>query len=269
MDATKTGRPGADLRQGQDVATSYLHSGAAGDVIYALPAIREHAKQHSPNGRARLILSNTANTHPSPPLTEETGESLAAFIRLQSYIDSCLFVGKDKNPEADYDLDQFRENYFLSRSPGKRISDCVCDILEVDRACSTMPWLTVRRGACFSVVINRTMRFQNPQFPWRRVLEKYKEMCVFVGTTNEWQQFRFHYGYLPMMIHINITELAQIIYSARLFIGNQSLCYAIREGFKLPSVQETSAQWPNCMWRRDNAWHFYGDNFHLPDLEDL
>jgi hypothetical protein len=106
------------------------------------------------------------------------------------------------------------------------------------------------------VVFARSSRYHHPTFPWKEMLERYREEAIFVGTSEEHELFVKSVGAVPFVATKNILELSIIIANSKLFIGNLSLPYALAEGFKVNSIQETSPMILNCIYPRPNAQYF-------------
>ena len=118
------------------------------------------------------------------------------------------------------------------------------------------------------VVINRTSRYQNPFFPWKRILEYYGDKILFVGLESEHRAFCEQFGQVEYAPTKNMLELAEIIAWSLLFIGNQSSANAINEGLKHNLIQETALDIPDCIFKRDNAQHVYDGSCILPSFDD-
>jgi hypothetical protein len=246
---------------------SYLHSGAAGDLIYALPAMRAHCLQQHSEPKFDLILGTKAQVH--HPFRGTAASNITPLLLAQPYINE-VRVQLDYTT-WDYNLDGFRKAACNGRfhQATKTITAYVCDILKVDPACSNEPWITVNDPIKLDskpVVINRTARYNNPYFPWRRVMQFYGPRAVFVGTEQEHMKFVFQFGAVDRRVTLNALELARVVAGSELFVGNQSLAYAIAEGLKIKTIQETCRYLPNCIWDRTNASHSLTGN---PKIEPL
>ncbi len=67
----------------------------------------------------------------------------------------------------------------------------------------------------------------------------------------------------------NFWDLACAINACDLFVGNQSAPYAIAEGLKKQTIQETRIDvddGPDCLFDRPNAQFVFDGNVELPDL---
>jgi hypothetical protein len=122
------------------------------------------------------------------------------------------------------------------------------------------------------VVINRTARYRNAFFPWKRIVEHYGDLLLFVGLPSEHAEFCQTYGIVEHQPTKTLLELAEVIEGAELFIGNQSVANAIAEGLKKRMIQEVSHELPDCIFKRDSAQHCDTGSVTLPAIgnrEDL
>lgn len=132
------------------------------------------------------------------------------------------------------------------------------------------PWLTVEPSPLSSglIAINRTDRYRNPFFPWKRIVDHYGPLLVFLGLPHEHGAFQNDFG--PVAYHPTKTllEMAQFIAGSALFIGNQSCANALAEGLKHLMIQETSLEIPDCVFLRTNAQYVDTGKVLLPAIGD-
>jgi len=131
----------------------------------------------------------------------------------------------------------------------------------------TTPWIEVDQPhRVAEVIINRTARYQNPLFPWRRVLEQYAGRIAFVGTRNEHAAFVSAFGHVPYHATVDMLDVARAIAGSELFIGNQSSAYAIAEAMKVNTLQEVCTKIQDCLFDRPNATYGWDGTVTLPKL---
>jgi len=253
----------AAFRRKKDT-TYFVHSGDIGDLIYALPAMRAKA-----TGQVGIILARRSKVR--HPWDEPWVENARPLLEAQPYISHVWFNDTDDQRTKiwDHDVDPFRPYLIRNYHWGSTIADYVAIILGVDKQCSREPWIEVDHPTYVDgrpVVISRSLRYRNKNFPWKRVYEAYKKAAVFVGTEQEHAAFTGLYGKIPMAVTPTLMDLARLISGCRLFIGNQSLPYAIAEGLKHTTIQEPSPKIPDCMWLRPNASFGWQPNIHLPEI---
>jgi tetratricopeptide (TPR) repeat protein len=208
---------------------SWLHGGDSGDVIYALAAMKG-------GGGGRLFLTSVAGTR--EPMTREKIAFLAPLLRVQSYVDE---VAAWEGEPISRDFNLFRRHPMQDGDLATQQWRYVLDGVEPD---VHTPWLSVPlRPKHGRPVFARSPRYRN--FAWDafwRELKQASQDAIFVGTTEEFQDF----GHGEHVLATNALELAEVIAGASVFVGNQSLPYAIAEGLKIGRMLEVYKPVPNC-----------------------
>ena len=115
------------------------------------------------------------------------------------------------------------------------------------------PWIKVTPRKEAAIVVHRSPRYQNCFIPWRELVTEFGSDMLMIGTPGEHQDFVERFGHIPHRPTANLLEAAQLIAGSELFIGNQSCPYAIAEGLKHNSIQETSVGTPDCIFPRANG----------------
>lgn len=217
---------------------TFRHSGDMGDIVYSLPAVKELG-----GGDVYIGINN-----PFTDMTKEKYEFIKPLLLNQPYIhDVHLWNGEP----VDYNLDDFREYYFKNFSTltkiYRNIAEMHLDVFYLNRNLAEQKWLYAKSHPVAPVVINRTFRYRNDNFNWRQFEGN---LCVFVGSPEEHKSFcreQFNVAYQPVK---DALEMAEIIQGSEVFIGNQSLAFAISEGLKKFNLLEESERFPNCRFRR-------------------
>lgn len=248
---------------------TYQSAGDYGDCIFQCCAIRAL-------GGGTLLLH--AERWTREPMTQRKVDSLRTLLITQPYIKDVRWLRPGE--KVDCNLNDFRSEYFRTfRHPNfpkqRNLCEWILRTHGVDPAEQNKAWLTISNPLKpVAVVINRTSRYQNPQFPWKKVLQKYNGFVGFVGTQAEHEAFcatvkSMRLGYEFLLPHIDTPDLltlARVIAGADLFIGNQSLPYAIAEGLKKRAVLEVCPGLPNCLFQRVDCIHGWGADVELPEL---
>ena len=95
--------------------------------------------------------------------------------------------------------------------------------------------------------MNRTRRYRNSALSYA-FLQRHESRTVFIGLADEYEDFRKMYRVnMPHYLPKDFLQAARAIAACRLFIGNQSSCFAIAEGLKVPRVLEVFPQAPNVI----------------------
>jgi hypothetical protein len=112
----------------------------------------------------------------------------------------------------------------------------------------SQPWLfNIESKTVAEIVINRTLRYHDKEEINWKILESYKERCVFIGTEKEHRVFEDKYGIkIKYMACQDALEFAQVIKGSRIYIGNQSMGFALAEAMKHPRILERYYGWDNC-----------------------
>lgn len=233
--------------------TSFKHSGNCGDIIYSLPTIWELSKK----GKANIYLqidqaTRYNNYHPlkNVMLNEKMAEMLKPLLLYQPLCNSCEIY---KGGEIDYDLDIFRK-YILLPDRGN-IARWYFYIYAVFPSLSG-PWLIAPKDPSVkdSILIARSHRYRNPNISYD-FLRKYPDV-KFVGVEEEYLDMKRS---IPNLEHAqvnNFLEMATLINSCKLFIGNQSFPFAIAEGLKVNRLLEVYYQSPNVIVEGHGAYDF-------------
>lgn len=225
----------------QKVDRLFRHSGARGDIIYGLAAMKAL-------GGGTLALNVQSGKHfLSAPMDNSEMADWAKLLEGESYIKSVVpYAG-----EHDVDLDEFRDmdvgNNYLFQCHLTRFA------VNYDL---TQPWLSKERigkDEVASIVIARSPRYHGP-FSWH-VLKGFEECCVFIGSPNEHADFvkttGLNIAYHPTK---SVAEVGRVIAGSKLFVGNQSFPYSLAEAMKVPRVLEVCLYAPNCNPQGENGY---------------
>lgn len=235
------------------------HSGNIGDIIYALPTVLHLSK--TKNQLIKFYLNPIDNR-----MSLELANALKPLLEHQDYIDSVeIYNGQ----HVDYDLDLFRSIHV----PSGNLGELHAKLFHYDFSILNEQSLYINDSLklslpIYDIVINRTSRYNNPDFPWRDVLDnEYKEHTkCFVGTRLEYEQFISSFKFSSNIDYIQTEDLLQVAYlikQSKLFIGNCSSPYAITETMKHMSIQESCTWCLSCLYDRPNAYYFTNNFFQL------
>lgn len=253
-------------KESQDVGSNHkgviscFHSGDLGDIIYGLFFAKSV-------GRVRLTLGPDCSWRLRQAMNKQTFEWVLPLLERQSWIEKIEF--SDSMPaNLDFNLNEFRRYWFSHETEKIRHSEQRSSLrlfsaypahfgyppLKED-----IPWFECDpiSDDLHPIVISRTSRYRNNDFPWRRVSAMYAQKMLFVGLKEEYVEWTRRYGetaiYRPVR---DALELANVIAGARVFIGNQSLPMALALATNTPVIQETYPGTPDCVFQRPNAQYF-------------
>lgn len=221
--------------------SSFLHSGDLGDIIYALPVIKRL-------GGGKLFLCSRDFTK---PMSAERYEAIKPLLLAQPYITG---VEQHKGQKVTHDFTGFRVCYDRKQTLTDSQAAYICPQKAPD---SRSAWLTApspeKHGRA---VLARSPRYHNAEWDsiWPDVLKEYPD-ALFIGLKEEHEAFCQAFGKVEYRRTTTFLEIANLIAGSSIFIGNQSSPYAVAEGLKHRSIQETHPTTRDCIFPRDNA-HF-------------
>ncbi len=237
---------------------NFIHAGNAGDIIYALPVIREIGQITSVPITLYLLLDQPHNlsptyTHPmgNVTLNKKMADMLIPLLSNLEYITSCSLY---ENQDIDIQLDTFRElGIWQDRGSIIRWHSYTTGI----RPKSNFPWLKANKDIDFSqtIVLARSERYRNPHINYS-FLSQYQNIC-FLGVKSEYQDIKKQIPAIKHIIVRDFLHMAEIINGAAFFIGNQSFPFSVAEGLKVPRILETSFEAPNVIPEGENGYDFY------------
>lgn len=231
-----------DLFPAAQQGNVFFHSGDLGDIIAALPTIRQL-------GGGKLVIGHQPGVGNREAMKGARFDAIRPLLEAQPYITE---VEYDDHPT------NVTHNLALFRNTGIRYGESLahwqaryCGITNLD----VSPWLEVGHFEPNGrVVINRSARYHNMFFPWGELAYRHREGAFFVGLQSEHAEFEKKYRTGIRYLHTpDLLELAKWIAGCKLFIGNQSAPFWIAAGLGVPLIQETIGHDPNSIIERENA----------------
>lgn len=240
------------------------HSGNAGDILYSLPAIRQACYNANDKAILYLHIDQPANyvqgfVHPlgNVMLNKYMATMLKPLLLATNFIEDVLIYNGQK---VDYDLDKFRQIGLnlgagnISRWYFQTFPELTCDLNESTiNVYDTEVYdsqLKLRHIHLLmpnqSIIINRTERYQNGQIDYS-ILNQYDNDKYFVGTEHEYHLMSKVVKDLDYIDVANFLQLALMINNCKVFIGNQSMNFAIAEQLKSNRILETYFGCPNVI----------------------
>ena len=233
---------------------TFLHSGHLGDLIYALPVIKELAKDHECHFyiQANKIMPVEYYKHPAGHVYIDD-RMLNLFLPLMKKQKFIHKVEKYNGQEIDINLDLFRELPVNIHFNSPRWYFHIAGI-QVDL---TDPYLEVEPHEKIKnkIVIHRTFRHRN-QFINYKFLENYKDL-IFIGTKDEYEDLKQDVKNLEIYDCKDYLDMARVIKSCKFFIGNQSVAFPMAEALKVPRILEAEPDFPVVQPIGKNAFDFY------------
>ena len=233
-------------------------TGDAGDIFVMLATLKHTGKQCDVYLRDHSDTAGIVHrTHLVKPL-----------IEAQPYINSVRIW---KRETLHWESEKFRRYGYINN--GLNLAQNHAQAAIRDGFISSMPdvsepWLSVDPDTSYAgrVVINRSPRYNNPQFPWGEVVKHFGSKLVFIGLVEEHARFCEAFGQVEYQSTKDFLQAARMIAGSDLFIGNQSACMTIAEGLKHPRIQEVCLTHPDCIYPSNTWAQYVADGvINLPD----
>lgn len=238
----------------------FFHSGDLGDIIYGLLTIQAL-------GGGKLILGHQHGMGMREPMTPARFDLIRDLLVIQPKVSAVEY--SQAVPESCVNLNVFRRHVEAQDGNLPRtLADAQLLTFGLPRANPRKPWLNVDTHWVLPdkpIVVNRTARYRDPHFQWKMLVRRYGARMFFVGLEEEWKDFCDVAEKIEYVPTTNLLEVARLIAGAKVFIGNQSVGYAIAEGFKKNNLQESRPEWPDCLFPRPNARYSRDQQFDFPE----
>jgi len=240
----------------------FRHSANAGDLIYSLPAIRQATRITGKRAVVYQLLNEPCTywgaDHPigNVMFNEYMFNLCKPLLEMQDYIER--FEIWDCH-QVQYNIDMIREPE-ISKELGMPYGDIrqwVMMYYPELQACIGEPWLVTGKNMdpMDYVVVNRTARYNNHNIKYTS-LQDHDVPVVFLGVRDEYKEFQKAVPRAEYVKTNDFLEAAKIIQGSKLFIGNQSSCFAIAEGLGSSRILEVCPEAPNVIPATPNGGLF-------------
>tara|TARA_B100001123_G_C15298232_1_gene1020039 strand:+ start:1245 stop:2162 length:918 start_codon:yes stop_codon:yes gene_type:complete len=238
---------------------SFLHSGNLGDIINSLPVIKEISKNKICNlfiEKNKLLPTQAQNlNHPLGKyyLTENSVNKILPLLKKQDYIKN---VNIFNNQKIDINLNFFRELPINFNIDSVRWYFHITGV----HADLNKPYLhnIENHAVKDKIIIIRTNRRKNYLINYN-FLNNY-DNTLFLGLEDEYNELKKEIPNLIFYECKDFLEMAQIIQSSKIFIGNLSFGYTLAEALKKPRLLESGPNFPLVYPNGSDAYDFYFQN---------
>lgn len=234
---------------------AFKHSGSLGDIIYSLPTIKSIVNEKGTAANIYLqpdvqdSIPQWAGQRQPYRMTTDQALKLIPLLTEQTYIKHAELYNRQ---HIDYDLDTFRNiNLDLGKGDISRYYHYAFPEALPD---TTKEWLDTNYPKEYTdmILVNRTLRYQNPAISYKFLSGR--SNVIFVGLANEYRGFILDCPRIPSIVAPDYLTLATWIKGCKLFIGNQSFCFALAEATKIPRILEVYPQAPNVIPKGEQAY---------------
>ncbi len=221
---------------------NFLHSGHLGDIIYALPVVKELSKTHTCNlyiQANKPFDSKNYLKHPAGNvfLNKKLVDWIVPLLEKQPYLNKVKIYNQEN---IDVNFDEYRnmpvDFCWLSVRWFFHLTGIFADV--------DTPWIDIEPHSSIkdNIVIVRSFRARNYMIDYS-FLNNYDNL-IFIGLKEEYNDLLPQIPNLSFYDCKDFIEMAQIIKSSRLFIGNQSFAYSLAEAMKVPRLLEAFPDFP-------------------------
>lgn len=225
---------------------AFLHSGDLGDIVAAMPAMRDLG-----GGTVYLVSTPSITKH----MTPERFSAIKPLLKAQEYIED---VKMWNHEPITHNFANFRSHYRRNLN----LSQIQAMYIGTNTEGSLRPWIHAVPKPNGRVVIHRSPRHQNDLFPWRGLIRHFGKRLLYCGVRFEYEEFARGNGDVEFYETRDLLELAEMIAGSELFVGNQSSPYWIAEGLKHRCILEQSIRVPDSNFDRPDCLRVIGDSFY-------
>jgi len=247
---------------------TFLHSGHLGDIINSLPLIKEISrfKKCSLFIEANKLLPDHAQgaKHPFGKyfLNEKSVKKIMPLLLKQNYLEKVQIFN---NQNIDINLNLFREMPLNFNIDSVRWYSHITGI----HADLDTPYLVNigEHKIKDKIVIIRTTRRKNYLIDYN-FLKNYNNV-LFLGLADEYNDLKKEVPNLEFYDCKDFLEMAEIINSSKVFIGNLSFGFTLAEGLKRPRLLESGPDFPLVYPNGKDAYDFYFQDHFENNLKKL
>lgn len=115
-----------------------------------------------------------------------------------------------------------------------------------------------------NIIIHRSRFKNNENFPWRFIIDKYKDDIIFISDNKE-DFDNFKYDGIKFLKTENIYDASIIINSCKMFIGNESMPAVLAHSLDKPRLIEIHNSSHRLHWYPDEIKYSNNINFYYDD----
>jgi len=257
---------------------TFLHSGACGDVIASMSAVKELCERES--AKAVIVLDPTGGTTCNDEalnsiiqvqtqgrgyiFSEKQIDFIRPLLEAQPYVSKVVVWREDLHMKIDYNLNRMRL-LLQDRDVCQRTNQNIEFLYQAAFGLKeryNAPWLFVDSSDFKlkkEVLIARSTRYHSAHL-WFVLMDKLlRDNSAFIGTKFEHEVFKNALLFEPDFIdcHNSALEAAKTIMASKVFIANGTLLYWIGVGLGHPCiVNELAVDIPTTYYRNSKNISF-------------
>jgi hypothetical protein len=240
------------------------HGGCLGDIIAALPALKEFARR---SGHVRVHLYPRVG--PRVRMSPQYAALIVPLLKAQPYIADARYSASP----VGLTLDDWRNRSFPRVYS---LADRHLDLFGYPHVLRDKSWLDLPdgdppAGVDADVTFCRSPRLRNPKFDWKRYHRRHPH-AVFVGLREEHYLFEREVGPVRFVETSDLLQVAKVIKRAKLVVTNQTCHFWLAEAMKKSIVLEVEPNGTDWNCHHDRAGLTYVQNStetDVPAIEPL
>jgi hypothetical protein len=251
----------------------FYHSGEIGDLLYGLKVI-QHIGKGDLYTNADLLIDFNPDTElcvfPNKWFDQRTYNFVKRLVYRQPYINKFEF---DLPPHIDYNLNYFRKMVFDTFDVNfYELYYRICNVTP-DEPDGYKPWIECDAKSIAPITVIRTTGAGRtiPNYPWKTIVDKYKNQMVFLGTKHEYDVFTRDVGGKKIKWYesSDMLSICEVINGAQLHIGNSTSITVCAEALKKNLIFEESSVRKNNKYvqyhefGRTNRFNVYADEVNV------
>jgi ADP-heptose:LPS heptosyltransferase len=216
----------------------FVAGGMMGDFIQSLYALKNICKQK--NEKANLYIANDGDIWKYG--LQKAYDDLKDLINLQPYINKFEILPASFN-KSFINLSDWRKIVAITHDQTGGYNKCWTEVLSECynfTISKQYQWLFCSPNNISNnkIVIHRSLHRHN-NFPWKQIIDNSSYKILFLTSNiEEWNKFPFKNRNMEVHQASSITEMASIISSSKMFIGNQSAPFSIACALDVPRLVE-------------------------------
>lgn len=215
---------------------TFNHSGKIGDILYSLYFCKELSEAANNNKFNFHIQTNIKEKNGFGGMSIKDYEFMKLLLEKQNYINELTYSDDIPNQEIFCNLNNIRSLPVIILA--KDIRSWYYHLLSNHLPKNFYkPIIQVEPNDKFKdkIILTYTFRYKNTNINYDQIKE-FANNLIFMGTENEYEQFKNIYFDLQFKKCENMLEIAQYMAGAGGVIGNPGGLYALAECLKVPRI---------------------------------
>lgn len=247
-----------------NLTTNFLCGGHSGDFIHELYAIKQLCKKH--NTKANIYITQNLREKFNFNI-EKIYFDFFKLIKNQSYVETFDILNDNSNIEINYNMDIWRQHdytpwsFLLSKVYNFEIPEKY-DWIEIEQKDEKLK---------NALLIHRSLERRTNVFDWNKILSSNNKFYFLTTTENskEYYEFKnkFNFFNIEPYFAFNLWDMAVAINSCKLFIGNQSMPFALASSLDAPRICELHHHGKDALFYESET--SYSKNISFEPKEEL